>query len=384
MLSEQSTNGQLKEITAYFKEQITDLNVDIAVNRRDSKGNIVMFEFLTQFAGENHFAKRFTRTQKGSFEPYRIQYIGNGKLMVAELGDSGNSFIITKNKLQIMKAEKKSNSTEKLVKKTENPKDKAFRFEIAQNTTEPEMEALTAQLKEEYNIQFKYAGLKYNDDGIITAISLEMKDLGNKNVSKLNLKNTEGLGTIILFRSEEGALGFKSATSSSSTTTSTTTNGIISGSGSLVNDSLARMAQMTAMEEQKQALEYHKAAMEEQKAALEIQRNMLDEQQKILEMQHQEMDKFMQEQENAMKNRPINALNQKSNPYSLNVESLERETLILVDGEEMSKSELKLLDTEKIESINIFKDAEMMKKYGAKAKGKDGVMDIKLIKENKE
>jgi len=378
MLSEHSTNSQIKEITTYFKEQIPALNVDISVQKRDYNGNIVMFDFLTQFSGDNHFAERFARNKEGSFEPYRIQYLGDGKLMVTELGDSGQHFIITKDKLQIMKAEKETISTKKSAQMAENLQDKAFRFEIAPKTTETEIEAMVAQLKDDYNVQLKYSSLRYNDKGIITAVALEMKDLRNKNVSKFNLKNTEGLGTIVLFRSEQGTLGFTSGMTSNSTSTqsktSTRTSLITSGDSSTVSTT-------TSLEAQEKALEMQQAALEEQRKALERQRTVLDEQRERLENQREEMTKALEEQQEAMEK--ISVINHNTTTEDdKSKDKLDDNVLYLVDGEEISKEKMNTIKPEEIESINVIKDSKSLKKYGDKAK--NGVVEIKLKKDNKE
>ncbi len=122
-------------------------------------------------------------------------------------------------------------------------------------------------------------------------------------------------------------------------------------------------------------------ALKEQKAALELQRNILDEQKASLEKQQQEMDKAMQEQEKISKNGFFiiadNSRDDNSN------DELDANLLYLVDGKDMTKEEMSNIDSKNFESMDVVEDAEMMKKYGDKAKGKDGVIVIKLKKENK-
>ncbi len=285
------------------------------------------------------------------------------------------SFNVREVKITSGERQKSPISTEKSVKMAENLKDKAFHFEIAPNTTETEMEVLAARLKEDYNVQLKYMGLKYDDEGTITAVALEMKDLKNKNVSKLNLKNTDGLGTIILFRSEGGTLGFTSGGNSSETSTrssmSTRTSSIISGDSSSVSTT-------TSLEAQEKALEMQQAALERQKSALERQRMLLEEQQAKLEIQQQELDKATQEQEEIMEKSPAINVNTSGEETSKN--KIPDNVLYLVDGKEISKEEMENINPENIESINVLKDAESIKEYGEKAK--DGVVIITLKKEN--
>jgi hypothetical protein len=285
------------------------------------------------------------------------------------------SFNVREVKITSGERQKLPISTEKSVEMTENLKDKAFRFEIASNTTETEMEALAAQLKEDYNVQLKYSGLTYDDNGIITAIALEMKDLRNKNVSKVNLKNTEGLETIILYRNEQGGLGITSVGTSSETSTrstmSTRTSTTTSGDTLKVNT-------RTSLEAQEKALEMQQAALERQKAALERQRMLLEEQQAKLEIQQQEMNKAMLEQEEIMEKSPAINVNTSGRETSNN--KIPDNVLYIVDGKEITKEEMENINPENIESINVLKDAESIKEYGEKAK--DGVVIITLKKEN--
>lgn len=287
------------------------------------------------------------------------------------------SFNVREVKITSGEIQKSTISTKKSAKTTENLRDKAFRFEIAPKTTETEIEAMVAQLKDDYNVQLKYSGLRYNDQGIITAVALEMKDLRNKNVSKFNLKNTEGLGTIVLFRSEQGTLGFTSGMTSNSTSTqsktSTRTSSITSGDSSV--------STTTSLEAQEKALQMQQAALEEQREALERQRTVLDEQREKLEKQREEMTKAMEEQQEAMEKISVIDHNTTTEDDK-SKDKLDDNVLYLVDGEEISKEKMNAIKPEDIESVNVIKDSESLKKYGDKAK--NGIVEIKLKKDNKE
>ncbi|HEA30774.1 MAG TPA: M56 family peptidase, partial [Leeuwenhoekiella sp.] len=361
-----STSDDIREIEDYFKNKVAELDLKISVEKRSIQGEILSFNVSAKYKEkrQSEFMGRFSVNNEKSSFLYQIRYLGDGEVQFINLEEPNNSFFITKNG---------NKAVFDKTKMGQHLKDKAFRFEIAPTTTEPEMEALAVKLKEEYNVELNYKYLFYDDSGAIIAVNLEMKDLRNKNVSKLNLKNSDGLGTIVLFRSEQGTLGFKSGGTSSATSThstmSTRTSSTTSGDSSNVNTNIS-------MEAQEKALEAQQAAIEEQREALEHQRAVLDEQQVRLEQQQQEMNKAMQEQRETIKKRREIVSNK--------TEQLDKNVLYLLDGEEITKEEMDKIDPEEIESINVLKDAEMLKKFGDKAKGKDGVIDIKLKKENEE
>lgn|SRR5690606_19181154 len=57
-----------------------------------------------------------------------------------------------------------------------------------------------------------------------------------------------------------------------------------------------------------------------------------------------------------------------------------KEALILIEGEQVSASELHALSPDKIKHMTVLKDKEATEKYGDK--GKNGVMEVELKKEN--
>ncbi|WP_031425847.1 M56 family metallopeptidase [Flavimarina sp. Hel_I_48] len=379
-LTQNSTPDEINEITAYFRKNIEALNIEITVEKRDTKQNILMFDFKTKFARGNEFQKRFTRASEGPFNPYKIQYLGTGKLMISEMGKDGQDFLITRTKMQMAKHGEHNNFGEKSTSKTLKFKDKAFRLEISPKTTETEMQGLAVQLKEQFNVQFKYSQLTYDASGLITAINLEMKDLRNKNVSKLNLKNEEGLGSIIMFRSEEGTLGFTTGSTSSSTTTNSMTSNTISGTGSITEQSNSESGKMQALLAQERALEAQAAALEVQREAIEQQRVHMEKQRAMLEIKRKEMEDraevLIGQKDSVANEGALHSVPTVGNQSA--TQKLPENVLYFVNGKEITQEEMNLIDPNTIESVNVVKDSEELKKYGDKAK--NGVIEVTLKK----
>ncbi|WP_028376276.1 M56 family metallopeptidase [Leeuwenhoekiella sp. MAR_2009_132] len=274
-------------------------------------------------------------------------------------------------------SEMKTNPVIELTPKTESPMTnlKEFKKVISKSATKAELDALVKELKSEYKVSLKYSKLKYNSQGLITSITLNVVDeeSGSKSSSSYNSSNP--IGDIVIYRSEDGSFGVVSA--SNSITQRSGTNTIVSGSDAMREQMDARRAQM---DERRAEMEKRREEMDKRREEMDARRLELDQQREEMEKQSKSINQKIDEEEKPIK---IELREKHSNAKYVKDQNAENESskaLIVIDGKVVENKNLNSIDPATIESINVLKGEEQTKQYKDQMKGKTGVIIIKLKK----
>lgn len=225
-----------------------------------------------------------------------------------------------------------------------------FEFEINKNTTDVQLNTIKQKLKGEGAV-FDY-DVTRNRNGEITGISFSYSDdKGNKTSYKTN--NNIPITTIYFYRNEYG-IGVGNP-------------GDQEGIKKMMAQQKEALAErQNAMEEQKEAMEQQQEAMEEKKEAISQQKNAIKIQQGKVE-----------EQKKAIKEHS-KTLTTVSTLKDINlIEGVDgTEPIYVINGKVALKEDLKNLNPNQIQSINILKGKDANKWFGEK--GENGVIQITI------
>ncbi|MFI8379391.1 M56 family metallopeptidase [Leeuwenhoekiella sp. NPDC079379] len=241
---------------------------------------------------------------------------------------------------------------------------KEFKKVISKSATKSELDALVKELKSEYNVSLKYSKLKYNSDGFITSISLNVVDEESGSQSSTSYNSSNPIGDIVIYRSEDGSFGVVSG--SNSIVQRTNTNTKVSSSDTMQQELDARRAQM---DERRAVMDERRAEMEKRREEMEKKR---EEMEKRSESRKQEIEKDVESLKIELKEKKSNT----TYANDSNSEIKSSKALIVIDGEIFLDKDLNSIDPSSIESINILKGDAARALYKDKMDGKDGVVII--------
>ena len=294
-----------------------------------------------------------------------------------------------KNTPEIMEVTSKANA-----QKTQESKQKPYKKVITPTMTETEIKSIVDELDREYNIDMQYSKLKYNSDGEIIQISVDIKDRESKNTASVSFKSDEKpLGHIVVYRTPAGEFG------------------VVSGR----NDFADSEAMSRSMQERKAEMEMRRAEMDEHRKEMELRKEEMLAEMELrkeeikaemearkaeLDAEHELRMKEMLVRKAALEERVVVGYGKNSrfktpdssylkpkeqflfgapkDGFSFRTygtgEKSDEQPLIIKDGKEISPEEFNMINPKNIESFSVLKDASSVKTYGEK--GKNGVILI--------
>ena len=313
-------------------------------------------------------------------------------LSASEVEESENALIVSPSQTE---KQNKTNLSEIIedkpkqsLAKTKQVSPKPFKKVITPKMTKGDIEQLVKELDTDYNIEMDFSKLRYNSEGHITSIKLNLKDTETGNQASTSYTSDKSIKDILIYRTEEGAFGVTS-----------TSNSIIQGSGIIRN--AVNEQQQAKIQERIQEMEARKAEMMVRREELKNRHNdstgvtaKIKERMIEMELRKAEMQSRMQERQAEMElrkaemlkmeadsvffeRRPINASENGNNlSFYTNSTTGESKILFFLNGEEINQYEFKMIQPEDIESIDILKADSAIALYQDKMKGKEGVMLI--------
>ncbi|MFD2827560.1 M56 family metallopeptidase [Leeuwenhoekiella polynyae] len=328
----------------------------------------------------------------------------------SEVKKSENALVVspsqTENQNKTNLSEIIKDQPKQFVTKNEQTSPKAFKKVITPKMTKGDIEQLVEELDSDYNIEMDFSKLRYNSNGEITQISISVKDreTGNKASATYNT-NDKALTSIVVYRTADGTFG------------------VVSGHNTIVQRSKLSAAELQEreqeMQERRQEMEARKAEMMVRREAMKNRLNdsirvteKMKERMVEMELRKAEMQSRMEERKAELEirkaeikerraemlnmsddsvffqRRPIHASEYKTSDSKYHITyrgkgNLNAKALFIIDGEEVDEYELKNINPDDIESIDIIKGDNAIQLYGAeKMKGKTGAILITTKKAN--
>ena len=145
-------------------------------------------------------------------------------------------------------------------------------------------------------------------------------------------------------------------------------------------EAVAQHQERVALEKQAEAMEMERRLVEAEMKALEKEREMAEAERRIIEKERERLRRKWKalEMERAKEEQALSLIKGRERQAFLDPEQMTDDPLYILDGKEADKKEINDLDLNLIESVEVSKGKETIKKYGSKAEG--GVVEIKTKK----
>ncbi len=147
-------------------------------------------------------------------------------------------------------------------------------------------------------------------------------------------------------------------------------------------EAVARHQERVELEKEARAMEMERKIVEEEMRALEKEREMVETDRRIVEKERERAEAEMRvlERLRVKEDQMLNKMRTRERQAFLDPEQMTDDPIYILDGEEIDQKEINNLNFDLIESVEVSRGKETLKKYGSKAEG--GVIEIE-IKKNK-
>ncbi len=378
VINHTTADTQIEALEIYFKENHPDALIDIHDIKRDNKGEITSYQVKTKFKNTPEWHQILGINDKNSVsQGIQFQYLPGSVIQLKELGPKGfemrsssKGLYINDDALEMEPASLLGG----LQLVTQNVDSDPFRVKITKDYTKEQLDALVVQLKKEYDVTFSYSNINFNNAGEITSISIKAVDNVTGNTANNRIASDTPIGTIIISRTSKGAFGVQV--------------GGNSAKAAMGIDEWEKVREKRMQERRKELDEQREEATVERDKRREELEALKEEMKSQRKGRGEEMREQMDEKRKEMKEE-LKARRKEmkkklkdsekdgyTTHFNFRSDNNDKEPLYYLNGEKVSKDQIKDLTPDEIESVNVLKGKAALDGYGKE--GKNGVVVIQL------
>ena len=228
---------------------------------------------------------------------------------------------------------------------------KRFQLRITKNTTVEELEAYKQRFKNDLNATFKYSNLNFNSKGEITGISISYSDTrGNNN--NYSVSSGQPINDFVLAVSENGSISSRT---------------VLTEEQEMQRQKMMAERDKMISERKKQIEERKEVIKEQMQERKEVMKERMEKQKERVKVIRAQMkDSLRIIRSNTPANERVEVITTSKNNQD--------DPIYFIDGKETKEAEVKEINPESIEKVNVLKGKIAIKKYGGKAV--NGVVEI--------